>query len=45
MLQKLGFLLVNPTPNQLKDAEINDLDKYKYYWKYDKIGINKFKLN
>jgi len=44
-LQKLGFLLVNPTPNQLKDAEINDLDKYKYYWKYDKIGINKFKLN
>ena len=44
-LQKLGFLLVNPTTDQLKDAEINDLDKYKYYWKYDKIGMDKFKLN
>lgn len=44
-LKKLGFLMIDPTYNELKDAEINDLDKYRYYWKYDKIGINEFKLN
>ena len=44
-LKNLGFLMINPTYNELKDAEINDLDKYRYYWKYDKIGINEFKLN
>lgn len=43
-LQDLGFLMINPTNEQLKRAEINDLDKYKYYWKYSKIGINRFQL-
>lgn len=43
-LQDLGFLMINPTNDQLKRAEINDVDKYKYYWKYNKIGINRFKF-
>lgn len=42
-LQDLGFLMINPTQEQLKDAEINDLNKYNYYWKYKKIGINRFR--
>lgn len=43
-LQDLGFLMINPTNQQLKRAEINDIQKYKYYWKYNKIGINRFQF-
>jgi len=40
--EDLGFIIDNETKNKL---EFITNDKFKYYWKYDKIGINKFNIS
>ena len=39
--ESLGFIIDDKSKNKL---EFINNDKFKYYWKYDKIGINKFNL-
>ena len=41
-MKELGFIINDNVKNQL---EINKNENFKYYWKYDKIGINKFSFN
>ena len=40
-MKELGFIINENIKNQL---EINKNDHFNYYWKYDKIGLNKFDL-
>lgn len=41
--KELGFILTNDYIK--KQLDINENEKFKYYWKYDKIGLTKFNLN
>ena len=40
-MKKLGFIIDNDIKKQI---ELNKNENYKQYWKYDKIGLNNFKL-
>ena len=39
--ENLGFIIDEKAKNKL---EFITNDKFKHYWKYNKIGINKFSL-
>ena len=41
-MKELGFVIDEGTRKQV---ELNNNEHFKYYWKYDKIGLNKFILN
>ena len=41
-MKELGFIIDEGTRKQV---ELNNNEHFKYYWKYDKIGLNKFILN
>ena len=41
-MKELGFILNEGTRKQLS---LNNNDRFDHYWKYDKIGLDEFKLN
>lgn len=42
--ESLGFILGDKLKSTLENKGIINKTKLNYYWKYDKIGLNKFKL-
>ena len=39
--KKMNFII---DKSRFKKLEVNKYDSFKHYWKYDKIGINEFKI-
>ena len=43
LYSELNFITYNK--EDLEKMEVNSDEKFDYYWKYSKIGLNKFKFN